>query len=86
MSWLDRDFLSALMLVIAAFASASFYARLGSDGVAQRRTAVVLYGWGLCWWLGACAAAIGRHVGDAAEPATMMLLLIVTAWASAEVA
>ncbi|MEO8811141.1 MAG: DUF2339 domain-containing protein [Rhodanobacter sp.] len=85
-AWLDRDFLSALMLVIAAFASASFYARLGSNVVAQRWVAVLLYGWGLCWWLGACQMEIGRHVGIAAKPATMMILLVVTAWAAAETA
>ncbi|EIL89758.1 membrane protein [Rhodanobacter fulvus Jip2] len=85
-SWLDRDFLSALILVIAAFASASFYARMGNDGIAQRRTAVLLYGWGLCWWLGDCVVAIGRHISYASEPAALMLLLIVTAWACAEVA
>ena len=84
--WLDRDFLSALMLVIAAFASASFYARLGSDSVAQRWAAVLLYGWGMCWWLGACLGEFARHVDPTARPAAVMILLIVTAWASAEVA
>ncbi len=85
-SWFDRDFLSALILVIGAFASASFYARLGSDAAIQRWAAVLLYGWGLCWWLGACLVEIARHVDSAAQPAAVMILLIVTAWASAEVA
>lgn len=84
--WLDRDFLSAMVLVIAALASASFYARLGSDAVAQRWAAVLLYGWGLCWWLGSCQVELSRHIDVAARPAAVMVLLIVTAWASAEVA
>ncbi len=85
-SWLDRDFLGALILALAGFASASFYARLGSDAIGERRIAVLLYGWGLCWWLGACLVEIGRHVGVCAEPAAVMILLIITAWAGAEVA
>lgn len=85
-TWFDRDFLSALMLVFGAFASTWFYARLGSHDTVGRLAGVLLYGWGLCWWLGACLAAIGRHVGYAAEPAAVMLLPIVTAWAAAEVA
>ncbi|MEO6800824.1 MAG: DUF2339 domain-containing protein [Rhodanobacter sp.] len=85
-SWLDRDFLGALMLVIAAFVSASFYARLGSDTLDQRRAAVLLYGWGLCWWLVACLGEIDRHGDAITKPAAMMILLIVTAWASAEMA
>ncbi|MEO9078415.1 MAG: DUF2339 domain-containing protein [Rhodanobacter sp.] len=85
-TWFDRDFVSALMLVLAAFASASFYARLGSDAMAQRWAAVLLYGWGLCWWLGACLGEITRHIDHTIRPAAVMLLLIVTAWASAEVA
>ena len=85
-TWLDRDFLSALMLVIAAFASASFYARRGGDSIVQRRIAVLLYGWGLCWWLGACLLEISRHVDASAKPAALLVVLIATAWASAEVA
>lgn len=85
-SWLNRDFISAMMLVIAAFASATFHARLGSDSLAQRRTAVLLYGWGLCWWLSACWGEIDRQLGWSAKSTALMGLLVVTAWASAEVA
>ena len=85
-SWLDRDFLGALILAIAGFASAAFYARLGNDAIGERRITVLLYAWGLSWWLGACLIEIGRHVGMSAGPAAEMILLIVTAWASAEVA
>ena len=85
-AWLDRDFIGALILVAAAFASASFYARLGTDAVLQRWTAVLLYGWGLCWWLGASWSEINRHVGTSGEAAAAMGLLALTGWAAAEAA
>lgn len=85
-AWLDRDFIGALILVAAAFASASFYARLGTDAVLQRWTAVLLYGWGLCWWLGASWNEIDRHVGTSGEAAAAMGLLALTGWAAAEAA
>ncbi|MFC5524402.1 DUF2339 domain-containing protein [Rhodanobacter ginsengisoli] len=85
-AWLDRDFIGALTLVAAAFASASFYARLGTDAVLQRWTAVLLYGWGLCWWLGASWSEIGRHVDASGETAATIILLALTAWVAAEVA
>ncbi|GAA0887568.1 DUF2339 domain-containing protein [Rhodanobacter soli] len=85
-AWLDRDFIGALILVAAAFASASFYARLGTDAMLQRWTAVLLYGWGLCWWLGASWSEIDRHVGTSGEAAAAMGLLALTGWAAAEAA
>ncbi|HEV2679123.1 MAG TPA: DUF2339 domain-containing protein, partial [Rhodanobacter sp.] len=85
-AWLDRDFIGALILVAAAFASASFYARLGTDAVLQRWTAVLLYGWGLCWWLGASWSEISRHVGTSGEAAAAMGLFALTGWAAAEAA
>lgn len=85
-AWLDRDFIGALILVAAAFASASFYARLGTDAVLQRWTAVLLYGWGLCWWLGASWSEISRHVGTSGEAAAATGLLALTGWAAAEAA
>ncbi|MEO7067660.1 MAG: DUF2339 domain-containing protein [Rhodanobacter sp.] len=85
-SWLNHNFLSALILAAAAFASVSFYARQGSDAIMQRWTAVLLYGWGLCWWLGACLVEIDRHVAVSNKLAAVMILLIVSAWACAETA
>ena len=85
-AWLDRDFIGALILVAAAFASASLYARLGTDAVLQRWTAVLLYGWGLCWWLGASWSEINRHVGTSGEAAAATGLLALTGWAAAEAA
>ncbi|WP_447732008.1 DUF2339 domain-containing protein [Rhodanobacter soli] len=85
-AWLDRDFIGALILVAAAFASASFYARLGTDAVLQRWAAVLLYGWGLCWWLGASWSEIGRHAGTSGEAAAATGLLALTGWAAAETA
>lgn len=85
-AWLDRDFIGALILVVAAFASASFYARLGTDAVLQRWTAVLLYGWGLCWWLGASWREVARHVDGSGKTAAAITLLALTAWVAAEVA
>jgi len=85
-AWLDRDFIGALILVAAAFASAASYARLGTDAVLQRWTAVLLYGWGLCWWLGASWSEISRHVGPSGEAAAATGLLALTGWAAAEAA
>ena len=85
-AWLDRDFIGALILVAAAFASAAFYARLGTDAVLQRWTAVLLYGWGLCWWLGASWSEINRHVVTSGEAAAATGLLALTGWAAAETA
>lgn len=85
-AWLDRDFIGALILVTAAFASAALYARLGTDAVLQRWTAVLLYGWGLCWWLGASWSEIDRHVGPSGEAAAATGLLALTGWAAAEAA
>lgn len=84
--WLDRDFIGALVLAAAAFAGASFHARLGSDDIRQRWTAVLLYGWGLCWWLGASWNEIGRHVDRAHEAAAATTLFALTGWVAAEVA
>lgn len=84
--WLDRDFIGAMILVVAALAGASFYARLGTDDVRQRWTAVMLYGWGLCWWLGASWNEIDRHVDLSCEAAAATALFALTGWAAAEVA
>ena len=84
--WLDRDFIGAMILVVAALAGASFYARLGTDDTRQRWTAVLLYGWGLCWWLGASWYEIGRHVDMSHEAAAATALFALTGWAAAEVA
>lgn len=84
--WLAPEFLSAMMLVIGAFAGAALYARLGSEAIGQRWAALLLYGWGLSWWLGAWATQIDRLVVDATQPAAMMILLVVSAWGAAEVA
>jgi uncharacterized membrane protein len=91
-AWLHRDFIGALILVVAAFTSASFYARLGTDTALQRWTAVLLYGWGLCWWLGASSSEIGRHVALSGATAVSdgvaasMVLLALSGWVAAEVA
>ncbi|MEP6898349.1 MAG: DUF2339 domain-containing protein, partial [Rhodanobacter sp.] len=86
LAWLDRDVIGSLLLAAGAFASCTFYARLGSDTVLQRVAAVFLYVWGLCWWLGAAGVEIDRHIAARAEVAGFIALFALTAWASAEVA
>jgi uncharacterized membrane protein len=86
LAWLDRDVIGSLLLAAGAFASCTFYARLGSDAVLQRIVAVFLYLWGLCWWFGAAGVEIARHIAPRAEVAAFIALFALTAWASAEVA
>jgi uncharacterized membrane protein len=86
MPWLDRDFISALLLVAGAFAGSAFYARLGSGTWRERLAAVLLYVWGMCWWLASASIEIDRFVAPHAEVAAFIALLALTAWASAKVA
>jgi len=85
-AWLDRDFIGSLLLVAGAFAGSTFYARLGSTTLSQRLAALLLYLWGLCWWLGASAIEIDRYVAPHLQNAMVFFLLALTGWVSAEVA
>ncbi|WP_201316356.1 DUF2339 domain-containing protein [Dyella sp. EPa41] len=83
---LNRAFISALLLVAAGFVSSRVYARLGGDGTASRLLAVLLYAWGVLWWLAACAQEISRFVPAAWQFAAWLGWLALTAWGAAEAA
>ncbi|MFC4762952.1 DUF2339 domain-containing protein [Dyella koreensis] len=83
---LNGDFVGALLLVAAAFAGSTFYARWGGDTSTQRLISVALYGWGLGWWLLACHAEIVHFAGPSMRLAWGIALLALTAWGVAEVA
>ncbi len=86
LSWLDQHALNALLLAVGAFAGSTFYARLGGAVMSSRLAALLLYGWGMCCWLGASALEIDRHVLLSAEAAAFLVLFGVTAWVCAELA
>ncbi len=81
---LNRECISALMLVIAGFASAGLFARLGNGRVLHRVLSVVLYAWGVLWWVTASAQEISSFVPEANMSAAWFAWLAVTAWGTAE--
>jgi uncharacterized membrane protein len=81
---LNRECISALMLVVAGFASSGLFARLGNGGVLHRVLAIVLYGWGMLWWGAASAQEISHFVPEANMFAAWLTWLAFTAWGTAE--
>lgn len=76
----NGTYLGALLIALAAFASAWLYQRhRASAGLCG-----VLYLWGLAWWLGAGLVEIDRHVPYPNEPTAVLGLLAITAWLAAE--
>jgi uncharacterized membrane protein len=82
----DSDFIGALLIVGAAFVSTWLYNRFGSGTIKQRLIAVVLYAWGLCWWLGAMTADALPRLPLQSRSAGLLALLAFTAWLAAEAA
>jgi len=83
---LNRQFISTLMLVVAAFVSCRLLARKGGDTLLNRYLAVALYGWGLLWWLLACSQEIGHFVPALWLFGAWLGWLAFTAWGAAEAA
>ena len=83
---LNRDFIGALLLIIAGIASCVLYVRNDAERSAHRLLAVALFAWSLLWWLGAGGTEISRFVGVRFWPAAWFALLAFTAWVIAEVA
>jgi uncharacterized membrane protein len=81
---LNRECTSALMLVVAGFASAGLLARLGHGRALHRVLSVVLYGWGLLWWIIAGAVEIDHFVPESSLFAAWFAWLAFTAWGEAE--
>ena len=70
----------ALLIAAAAFASAWLYHRRDD---ARRELYVLLYLWGLAWWLGAGLREIDRFVAASLRPAALLALIALTAAAAA---
>lgn len=73
-------FMGALLIALAAFATAWLYRREGNDVVAT-----LAYAWGLSWWLGNGATEIERFVRHDVRPDVLLILVAVTGWIAAEV-
>jgi len=83
---LNRDFISALMIVIAGFASSGLFSRWSAGRVLYRVFSLVMFAWALLWWLAASAQEIVHFVPDANLFAAWLEWLAFTAWAFAEAA
>ncbi|WP_266160167.1 DUF2339 domain-containing protein [Dyella silvatica] len=83
---LNRDFIGAMLIVAGGWASSWLYQRQAEATWRMRTMSVLLYVWGMLWWLGAAAAEIDRVLSGRAELAAVWMLLVVSAWAVAEVA
>jgi uncharacterized membrane protein len=83
---LNRDFIGALLLIVAGIVSCVLFVRNDAERATHRMLAVALYGWSLLWWLAAGGAEISRFVDARFWPAAWFVLLAATAWLIAEVA
>ena len=68
--------IGALLIALAAFASAWLYHRRDD---ARSELRVLLYLWGLAWWLGAGVREIDRFVAAPQRPAALLALVALTA-------
>jgi len=76
----NAAFMGALLIALAAFATAWLYRDTGN-----RPVAVIAYAWGLAWWMGNIGTEIARFVEPRSVLHGMLLLLGVTGWLAAEV-
>ncbi|HKE47701.1 MAG TPA: DUF2339 domain-containing protein, partial [Rhodanobacteraceae bacterium] len=67
--------ISALLIAGAAFASAWLFARAG----ANTQAALLLYLWGLAWWIGAGLREIDRFVPERFDPQALLAFAALTA-------
>jgi uncharacterized membrane protein len=67
--------ISAVLIAAAAFASAALYARNGANA----QIAILLYLWGLAWWIGAGLREIDRFVPTHFEPQALLAFATLTA-------
>ena len=83
---LNRDFIGALLLIVAGIVSCTLYVRIEGERPTHRLLAVGLYAWVLLWWLGASGAEITRFADMPHWPAAWFAFLAFTAWLTAELA
>ncbi len=67
--------ISAVLIAAAAFVSAMLYAKHG----ANRQIAMLLYLWGLAWWIGAGLREIDRFVPVRFEPQALLAFAALSA-------
>ena len=67
--------ISAVLIAAAALTSAALYARRG----ANVQIAILLYLWGLAWWIGAGLREIDRFVPAQLEPQALLAFVTLTA-------
>ncbi|MDR2874861.1 MAG: DUF2339 domain-containing protein [Methylobacillus sp.] len=77
--------LGAAVMALAAFAGSGLYARRG-NGKEHLALALMLYVWGMAWWMAAGWFEIGRFVPARWEYAAWMGWFALTAWGVAEAA
>lgn len=83
---LNRECISALMIVIAGFASSGLFSRWSAGRVLYRVFSVVLFAWAMLWWVAAGAQEIVHFVPDTSLFAAWLAWLAFTAWGVAEAA
>ena len=81
MMFVNAGFMSALLIALAGFASAWVYRAARK----QQDVALLYYGWGLLWWVGAGMREITGFLSGANQPDALLAFAAVTGWLAAEV-
>lgn len=83
---LNGDFLSLLFVAAGAFISCALYARHDKEASGARLMPVLLYVWGMLWWLLDAAGEIQRFASRPVELAAWLTVFGGSAWLVAEAA
>ncbi len=76
----NGNFMSALLVALAGFASARAYRDAGNNTVA-----LAYYGWGLAWWLPNGMHEIDAYLLHRVAPDALLAFVALTGWLAAEV-
>lgn len=76
----NGNFMSALLIALAGFASARAYRDAGND-----TPALAYYGWGLAWWLLNGMHEVDAYLLHRAAPDALLAFFALTGWLAAEV-
>lgn len=76
----NGNFMSALLIALAGFASARAYRQAGRD-----TPALAYYGWGLAWWLLNGMHEIDAYLLHRTAPDALLAFVALTGWLAAEV-
>ncbi len=83
---LNSDFIGALLVALAALASARVLARGTAITTTERTLVSVVFGWGVLWWIGAGWQEIERFIDADARIGAFVVFLAATAAAFAMLA